>query len=131
MIFNPPILKAIPAFGTDDAPRYAIQNLVDDQIWTGKDFSPDWDRAMLYAAPNDACADMRQIMVRVFDHQPLAIYEAPTRIEVFGDVSMRQVQQFLSRASILRVRNSEYGNGPAGSLAIPSIHWAEMKKAPQ
>lgn len=128
MIFEPPILKAVPAFGAEDAVRYAIQNLVNDQIWTGKEFSPDWSQARLYAAPNDACLDMRKIMIRASDHKPLTVYEAPTRIEVFGDVEMRRVQQFLSRAALLRVRTSECGNGPGSSLVIPSVHWAEMRK---
>jgi hypothetical protein len=128
MIFEPPILKAIPDFGTPVATRWAIQNLVDDQVWTGNCFSPDWNRARLYAEPNDACLDMRKIMIRAYDHQPLTVYEAPTRIEVFGDVEMRQLQHWLSRAAVLRIRNSEYGNGPKDTLAMPAIHWAEMKR---
>ena len=131
MIFEPPILKAIPAFGTENAVRYAIQNLVDDQVWTGDCFSHDWNRARLYAQPNHACMDMRLIMLKVYDHQPLTLYEAPTRIEVFGDVEMKQLQHWLSRAAVLRIRNSEYGNGPGNSLAMPSIHWAEMERTDQ
>lgn len=128
MIFEPPILKAIPAFGTEDAVRYAIQNLVNSEVWTGDCFSHDWGRARLYAAPNDACMDMRLIMLKVYDHQLLTLYEAPTRIEVFGEASLKELQHWLSRAAVLRIRNSEYGNGPGGSLAMPSIHWAEMKR---
>ena len=131
MIFEPPILKAIPAFGTDDAVRYAIQNLVNEQIWTGDCFTPDWSQARLYAAPNDACMDMRKIMIRAYDHQPLTVYEAPTRIEVYGEASLKELQHWLSRAAVLRIRNSEYGNGPGNSLAMPSIHWAEMERASQ
>ena len=128
MIFEPPILKAIPAFGTENAVRYAIQNLVNSEVWAGDCFTPDWNRARLYAQPNHACMDMRKIMIEAYDHQPLTIYEAPTRIEVFGEVELRQLQHWLSRAALLRIRNSDYGNGPAGSLAMPSIHWAEMKR---
>ena len=131
MIFNPPILKAVPEFGTENAVRYAIQNLVDDQVWTGNCFSHDWSQARLYAQPNDACIDMRNIMISAYEHQPLTIYEAPTRIEVFGEVELRQLQHWLSRAAVLRIRNLEYGNGPGNSLAMPAIHWAEMERTDQ
>lgn len=111
MIIEPPILKAVPAFGTENAVRYAIQNLVNDQVWTGNCFSHDWNRARLYAQPNDACLDMREIMISAYEHQPLTVYEAPTCIEVFGEVEMRHLQHWLSRAAVLRIRNSEYGTG--------------------
>lgn len=131
MIFEPPILKAVPDFGTPAATRWAIQNLVNSKVWTGDCFSHDWSQARLYAAPNDACMDMRLIMLEVYDHQSLTLYEAPTRIEVFGEVEMKQLQHWLSRAAVLRIRNSEFGNGPAGSLAMPAIHSAEMERASQ
>lgn len=131
MIYQPPLLKAVPEFGTDDAPRYAIQNLVNEQYWTGECFTPDAKKAMLYAHPNDACMDMRLIMLKVYDEEPRRIFVAPTKIEVFGEASMRQIQCWLSRAALMRIRNSEYGNGPNNSLVMPAIHWAEMKRADQ
>ena len=82
----------------------------------------------LYAQPNHACMDMREIMIRAYDHQPLTIFDVPCRVEVFGDVEMLQLQHWLSRAAVLRIRNAEYGNGPGETLAMPAIHWAEMKR---
>ena len=128
MVFEPPILKAIPDFGTPAATRWAIQNLVNDQLWTDDCFSHDWNRARLYAEPNHACMDMTLQMISAYEHEPLTVYEAPTRIEVFGEVELRRLQHWLSRSAVLRIRNSEYGNGPNGSLAMPAIHWAEMER---
>ena len=131
MIFEPPILKAVPDFGTPAATRWAIQNLVNDQVWTGDYFSHDWSQAMLYAHPNDACMDMRLIMMKVYEHEKLTMYHAPTRIEVYGEHEMKQLQHWLSRAALMRIRNTEFGNGPGNSLAMPAIHWAEMERKDQ
>ena len=131
MIYQPPLLKAVPEFGTDDAPRYAIQNLVNEQYWTGEGFSPNAKKAMLYAHPNDACMDMRLIMMKVYDEEKLTLYHAPTRIEVYGEHEMKQLQHWLSRAALMRIRNTEYGNGPNNSLAMPAVHWAEMERIDQ
>ena len=129
MIYQPPILKAVPEFGTDDAPRYAIQNLVNEQYWTGQGFSPKWEHAALYAQPNHASLDMRQIMMQVYKDEAQRIFVAPTRIEVFGEASIKQIQHWLSRAALMRIRNSEYGNGPGNSLVMPAIHWAQMESS--
>lgn len=134
MIHNPPILQAVPAFGLHDnllgrpAARYAIRNLVNDHVWTGNGFSPDWERALLYAHPNEACIDMREILLKVYQNEPLAVFEAPCRVEVFGEATMEQVQRWLSHSAVLKLRTDDYGNGPRNSLVIPSIHWAEMEQ---
>ena len=126
MIYQPPLLKAVPEFGTDDAPRYAIKDLVNSQYWTGERFTPNGKKAMLYAHPNDACMDMRLIMMKVYEEEELTLYHAPTRIEVYGEHKMEELKHWLSRAALMRIVNSQYGNGPDNSLAMPSIHWAEM-----
>ena len=127
MIIDPPVLQATPAFGAEGADRFVIQNLKNHHVWTGDDFSPDWKNAVLYANVNRACGDMRQIMLRVYDGEPLTIFEAPCRVEVFGYAPMLHVQQWLSRASLLKLRTDDYGNGPNDTLTIPTIHWSEMK----
>ena len=57
MVIEPPILRAVPEYGTPAATRWAILNLVNDQIWTGTDFSSDWGRAVRHRATtlNAAC----------------------------------------------------------------------------
>lgn len=127
MIVDPPVLQATPAFGAEGADRFVIQNLKNEHVWTGDGFSPDWKHALLYASANRACGDMRQIMLRVYEGEPLTVFETPCRIEVFGETEMLNVQQWLSRAALLKLRNDDYGNGPGNSLVIPSIHWAEME----
>ena len=128
MIVDPPVLQATPAFGTDGADRFVIQNLKNRHVWTGDDFSPEWKNALLYASVNRACGDMRRIMMRVYEGELLTIYETPCRIEVFGYAPMIHVQKWLSRAALLKLRTDDFGNGPNDSLVIPSIHWSEMEQ---
>lgn len=129
-----PVLQATPAFGLHENPmgkaayRFCIQNLVNEQVWTGFGFTPDWTKALLYASANEACKDMRKIMMSFYDSAPVTVYEAPVRIEVFGEADMLRVAQWLSKASVLKLRTDDYGNGPDGSLVLPVIHWAEMEK---
>jgi hypothetical protein len=128
MIHKPPVLQALPHFGNENATRYVIRNIVNQHVWTGHRFSADWRDALLYAHPNEACIDMQVIMRRVYDGQPVRFYEAPCRVEVFGDVSMLDVQRWLSLSAVLKLRTDDYGNGPRKALVIPSIHWAEMER---
>ena len=68
-------------------------------------------------------------MMQVYKDEPQRIFVAPTRIEVFGEASMKQIQHWLSRAALMRIRNSEYGNGPNNSLVMPAIHWDRMESS--
>lgn len=128
MIVDPPVLQATPSFGTDSADRFVIQNLKNEHVWTGNGFSPNWKHALLYADANRACGDMRKIMMQIYAGELLTVFEAPCRVEVFGYAPMLHVQQWLSRASLLKLRTDSLGNGPNDSLVVPTIHWAEMEQ---
>lgn len=128
MPLNAPILRAVPEFGPPNARRYAILNVATGELWTGKSFQSDRSQARLYSEPNLACVDMREILVSYYDHLPLRRYRAPVEIEVYGSVTPQAVAWWLSRASLLCLRTTEYGNGPHESYVAPTIHWGLVEE---
>lgn len=53
----------------------------------------------------------------------------PVEIDVFGDVTKRDIAKYLHRASILSIRTEEFGNGPIEeSYVAPVIHWGYLRE---
>jgi hypothetical protein len=118
--------------GEEPSIRFVIRNLQNDMFWDGESFVDDFDQARMYAHPSDACADMQDILKEHYGVLRQRRFVVPVEIEVFGNVSKRDIAEYLSRASVLSIRTEEYGNGPEESLVLPVIHWGfikELKKA--
>lgn len=114
--------------GPHEHPRFLIQNLHDGFVWTGIGFHCDWTHARLYAHPSDAGADMQEILKDFYGQLPMHRYVVPVEIEVFGNVSQKDIARYLYRASVLSIRTPEFGNGPGEALVLPVIHWGFIKE---
>jgi len=112
-----PILSVVRA-GNPDFERFLIEDDHGRQ-WTGQDFS---DQGVLYALRNRACADVHAILKGFFQVEPVR-YMAPVVIEVYGEADVGKVARYLSQASILHIATGKYGNGPEGTLVLPTIEW--------
>ncbi len=121
------ILRAVPYFGTEGAPRYGIQNITSGEYWNGNFFSYDTTNVRLYAHAGEACAEMASILRETYGHMPRSRYFAPVEIELYGNASINQIARYLHRASVLNIRTHEYGNGPQGNLVLPTIHWGLLR----
>ena len=112
-----PILSVVQA-GNPDFERFLIS---DDQgrQWTGEEFS---EQGVLYGSRNHACGDVHAILKGFFQSEPVR-YVAPVVIEVFGEADIAKVARYLAQASILHIATGKYGNGPEGTLVLPTIEW--------
>ena len=121
------MLLRAQAFGEEPCIRFAIMKLDDRTLWSGVEFIDDFDAARKYWHPSDACWDMQAILREHYGHLPNRQFVVPVEINVQGDVSEREIAEYLYRASILSLRTEEFGNGPRDSYVAPVIHWGYIK----
>ncbi len=122
------MLLRVQAVGSDPFLRFVISNMDDETLWNGIEFTPDFETSMKFCHPSDACFEIHRLMAEQYKHLPQKKYVAPVEIDVFGDVSMQEVAEFLHRATVLSVRAEEFGNGPKDeSYVAPTIHWGYLK----
>lgn len=121
------ILRAMP-IGTGPFRRYVIQNMYNNTVWNGHEFVDDWDQAVVYATPSDACGEIQEILREQYGRLPRYRYLCPVEIEVYGAAPKRRLARYLHQASTLNIKTHEFGNGPRECLVLPVIHWGLMKK---
>lgn len=108
--------------------RYIILRVEDRTLWDGKAFTCDFDVAQKHYRPSDACFEIQRIMKEQYKNQPHRRYVVPVEIDVYGDVTTKQIAEYLHRATVLSIRTEEFGNGPTDdSYVAPVIHWGYIK----
>lgn len=124
-----PSIPIINTRGYKSALRYLL-NDTHGRYWTGKEWTGDSRRAMLYVAHADAIAEARGIIVR--EHRGCPVYQnfrVPMQLEVFTSqvVTHEQLRDYTRKAIKLGVLYADHGLGPIeGSAVIPGIRWNEM-----
>ncbi len=121
------ILRAQPV-GEHPSVRFIILNVRNNLMWDGESFVDDFDLARKYAHPNDACADMQDILKEHYGQLRRRKFVVPVEIEAYGSVSQKEIAEYLYRASVLSVRTEEFGNGPAECLVLPTVHWGYIRE---
>lgn len=121
------ILRA-DVVGKHPSQRFVIRNLHDDTMWDGQGFTDDFLKAVKYAHPSDACADMQDILKDHYGQLVRRRFVVPVEIEVYGSISQKEIAEYLHRASVLNIRTEEYGNGPAECLVLPVVHWGYIRE---
>jgi hypothetical protein len=122
------MLLRAQAFGYDPFRRFLILRIEDRTLWDGEAFTDEFDQAQKFYRPSDACFEIQRIMKEQYKSQRHRKYVVPVEVDVYGDVTPKQVAEYLRRASVLSVRVEEFGNGPtADSYVAPVIHWGYLK----
>lgn len=123
------MLLRAQAIGQDPHLRFVIRRMEDDTFWNGTEFAEEFDNAQKFYRPSDACFTMQDILKEHYNHLPVRKFVVPIEIDVFGDVSKRDIAEYLHRASILSIRTEDFGNGPIeDSYIAPVIHWGFVRE---
>lgn len=124
------MLLRAQAIGQEPCIRFVIRRLEDNTFWNGTEFNEDLENSQKYYTPSDACFVMQDILKEHYGHLPMRRFVVPIEVEVYGNVSKKEVAEYLYRASILSIRCEEHGNGPNESYVAPVIHWGYLREFP-
>ena len=102
------------------------------EYWTGEDFTPHKDFAMLYASLNEAKEVANTIMLQYHKQKKLTRYIAPVVVDLRCDekLSVQEVSEWLIKHSrfILDIP-IESDEGPLeGSYSTLVIKWSELEE---
>lgn len=124
------MLLRAQAVGQEPSLRFVIMRVDTDEPvwWDGQSFVDDVEFAQLYARPSDACFQMQDILKDHYGQLPKRRFVVPIEIEVYGDVTNRDIAEYLHRASVLSIRTEEFGNGPKETYVAPVIHWGYIRQ---
>jgi hypothetical protein len=129
-----PVILTVVNAGTPDFPRYLIANQF-LQYFTGNGWTDQKSErgALVYRDANDALEMTSSLLLLKHEHLPVKFFRAPLYLQLHTphEVSMRDLQMWLFRATKLLVDSPRFGNGPvAGSLGICRIEYSELKELP-
>ena len=129
-----PVILTVVNAGTPDFPRYLIANQF-LQYFTGNGWTEQKSErgALVYRDANDALEMTSALLLLKHEHLPVKFFKAPLYLQLHTpqEVSMRDLQMWLFRATKLLVDSPRFGNGPvAGSLGICRIEYKELKELP-
>jgi len=71
---------------------------------------------------------MQDILKEHYGQLPQRRFVVPVEIEVYGNVSQKEIVEYLYQASVLSIRTEEYGYGPGECLVLPVIRWGCIKE---
>ncbi|KAA5538575.1 hypothetical protein FYK55_27185 [Roseiconus nitratireducens] len=121
------MLLRAQAFGKDPFRRFLILRIDDRKLWDGESFTDEFDSARKFHTPSDACFAIQDILKEHYKDLPQRHYVVPVEISVQGNVTEKEIAEYLFRASVLSIRTEEFGNGPKDSYVAPIIHWGYLK----
>jgi hypothetical protein len=129
---NQPIILTVMNAGTPEFPRYLIANQF-LQYFTGDGWTPQKDErgALVYRDANDALQTTSSLLLLKHEHLPVKFFRAPLYLQLHSpqNVSIRELQMWMFRATKLLVDSPRYGNGPvSGSLGICRIEYSELEE---
>jgi len=129
---NQPIILTVMNAGTPEFPRYLIANQF-LQYFTGDGWTPQKDErgALVYRDANDALQTTSSLLLLKHEHLPVKFFRAPLYLQLHSpqNVSIRELQMWMFRATKLLVDSPRYGNGPVtGSLGICRIEYSELEE---
>jgi len=115
--------------GRPEARRFIIGDQF-RRVWDGRRFQPNWAKARLYRNRIEAVAVSQNFVRQHYGHLPRASFLAPVIIKVWSDmpVSAHDLSKWCSRAGCLTLDSRAHGNGPDGSLVIPTIIWKSLRR---
>jgi hypothetical protein len=127
-----PIILTVTNAGTPEFPRYLIANQF-LQYFTGDGWTRQGDQrgGLVYRDANDALQTTSSLLLLKHEHLPVKCFRAPLYLQLHSpdEVSMKELQLWLFRATKLLVDSPRYGNGPvAGSLGICRIEYSELEE---
>lgn len=98
-------------------------------LWTGRRFSGDRRKALLYQSFNDAGFATQQILRRWYSDKKVTRYAAPITVALHSDSPDRaELMRWLARASLLHLDTTTHGNGPGDGLALVEIEWGRIQE---
>ena len=121
------VLSLIPK-GQPEHPRYLVANQ-HRQFWTGDEWSPDENHALLFANESEVAWACTEILIEHAQNKPIFRFVAPVEIEIRSDEppDFADVQLWLMRAARLYV-DYQQQSGLTDGTAILSIDWVELKE---
>ena len=133
---KPPIILSLHQAGTPDHPRFYISDQylrywAGEKGWTEQ---KDESKAMLFASAQEALQMMHTLMVIRHCDLPRRVFTTPVTVELFApaEVKVRDLQQWLLRATRLLIDSPRFGNGPIdGSYGAVRVDWGQLKEVPQ
>jgi hypothetical protein len=120
------VLSLIPK-GQPEHPRYLVANQL-RQFWTGDEWSPDENHALLFANETEVAWACTEILTEHAKDKPVFRFVAPVEIEIRSDdpTDLRSVQLWLMRAARLYVDYKQ--DGLSDGTAILSIDWTKLEQ---
>lgn len=128
-----PIILSLINAGTPEHPRFMISDQY-LRYWAGsKGWTEQHDQAnaTLFASAQEALVMMNTILVIRHCDLPCKAYTAPVLMELYApeDVSLRDLQHWLLRATKFLIDSPRFGNGPvAGSYGSIRVDWGQLKE---
>ncbi len=119
--------------GPDYAPRYRIWSS-DQKYWTGKRWSRNVKKALIYADKNVLATDFNDLQAKVNEGKPVYEFTTNVTVKVFSKtpVSPEQIAEYLNRAFHMGLKDKENGMGPTpDSFTEVAVEWNDLKPSPQ
>jgi hypothetical protein len=128
-----PVILSLHQVGTPEHPRFCISDQylrywAGEKGWTDQ---KDESKAMLFASAQEALQMMHTLMVIRHCDLPRRVFSATVAVELFApaEVCVRDLQQWLLRATKLLIDSPRHGNGPIeGSYGAVRIDWGQLKE---
>lgn len=107
---------------------FVISKLNDKTYWDGWRFVNDIASAKEYSSLWEAMKAIPEIIEQQYEPIQKQSYIVPVTIEATGNVTRKEIGEYLQAAAKLFVDRDEFGNGPsADSYVEPKIHWHLIK----
>jgi hypothetical protein len=111
--------------------KFVISRLNDDTFWDGFRFVDDLASAKRYEFQSRALSTIFEIEDQYGESAKQRTYIVPVTVEVTGDVTRKEIGEYLESAAKLIMNRDEFGNGPSPeSYVEPEIHWHFIKEMP-
>lgn len=113
-------------------PRWRIEDSDTHRFWTGQDFDPDEEMALVYEEIADLPEVIQRICRRLCKKEGMSLtrFIVPIMVEVYHKepVCDMDVARYLAESSHLWVDTEAHGTGPDGSVVLTTIEWQHIEK---
>ena len=111
--------------------QFVIKRLNDDTFWDGYRFVDDIASAKRYGIRSGALIEMFEIEKQYGDAAEQRTYILPVTVRVTGNVTRKEIGEYLDSAVKLIMNREDFGNGPTSeSYVEPEAHWHLIKEMP-
>ncbi|HBJ37100.1 MAG TPA: hypothetical protein DDZ51_20580 [Planctomycetaceae bacterium] len=111
--------------------HFVVARLNDDTFWDGYRFVHDIEAAKRFESYSGAFIEIFEIEDQYGESAKQRTYILPVTVRVTGNVTRKEIGEYLNSAAELIMNRDDFGNGPSPeSYVEPEIHWHLIKEMP-